>query len=148
MTKVLVVDDDPDIRWLTRTILGDRFEVVEAASGTAALDVLGGDQRIDAVVLDVQMPELDGWDTLAAIRRDPKLSILPVVLCSVKSEVPDARRAWQLGCDALIGKPFAIDELEMAVIDVLDRTDADRTRKREQALAALDDLEVGREPSR
>jgi CheY-like chemotaxis protein len=147
MTKVLVVDDDADIRWLTRTILADRFDVVEAASGIAALDVLGADQPIDAVVLDVQMPELDGWDTLAAIRGDPRWSTLPVVLCSVKSEAPDARRAWQLGCDALIGKPFAIDELETAVIDVLDRSADDRVRQRERALAALDDLEAGREAS-
>src|ERR1044072_6713162 len=102
MTKVLVVDDDADIRWLTRTILSGRFEVVEAASGVAALRVLDESQGMDVVVLDVQMPELDGWDTLAAIRKDPKWSDLPVVLCSVKSEAPDARRAWELGCDAVI----------------------------------------------
>jgi CheY-like chemotaxis protein len=148
MTKVLVVDDDRDIRWLTRTILGGRFDVVEAASGTAALDVLESDQPIDAVVLDVQMPELDGWDTLAAIRSDPNWSTLPVVLCSVKSETPDARRAWQLGCDALIGKPFAIDELEMAVVEVLQRSEPDRIRQREMALAALDEQDAGQERAR
>ena len=148
MTNVLVVDDDPDIRWLTRTILGGRFGVIEAASGTAALEVLAGDQPIDVVVLDVQMPELDGWDTLAAIRRDPRWSMLPVVLCSVRSEAPDARRAWQLGCDALIGKPFAIDELETAVVEVLERDDADRVRARELALAALDEHDTGREARR
>ena len=148
MTKVLVVDDDPDIRWLTRTILGGRFDVLEAASGTGALDVLAGAESIDAVVLDIQMPELDGWDTLAAIRNDPKWSTLPVVLCSVKSEVPDARRAWQLGCDALIGKPFAIDELEMAVVEVLERSETERVRQRERALAALDDHDAGWETSR
>lgn len=148
MTKVLVVDDDSDIRWLTRTILSERFDVVEAASGTAALDVLGREVSIDAVVLDVQMPELDGWDTLAAIRSDPMWSSLPVVLCSVKSEMPDARRAWQLGCDALIAKPFAIDELESAVVEVLDRRGTDRARYRELALAALDDQDAGRKASR
>lgn len=148
MTTVLVVDDDPDIRWLTRTILGGRFEMLEAASGRAALDVLGRAQSIDAVVLDVQMPELDGWDTLAAIRSDPRWSTVPVVLCSVKSEAPDARRAWQLGCDALIGKPFAIDELEMAVVEVLERNASERVRQRELALAALDDHDAGWKTSR
>jgi len=148
MTKVLVVDDDPDIRWLTRTILSDRFDVLEAASGRAALDVLGHEMSIDAVVLDVQMPELDGWDTLAAIRNDPVWSSLPVVLCSVKSEEPDARRAWQLGCDALVGKPFAIDDLETTVIEVLERSGTDRLRQRELALAALDDQDGGRKASR
>ena len=145
MTKVLVVDDDADIRWLTRTILSDRFEVVEAASGTAALQVLGESPGMDVVVLDVQMPELDGWDTLAAIRQDPKWSELPVVLCSVKSEAPDARRAWELGCDAVIGKPFAIDDLETTVLDVLDRSADDRNRLREVALAALDEHDAQRE---
>ena len=144
MKKVLVVDDDADIRWLTRTILSGRFEVIEAANGTAALQVLGESEALDAVVLDVQMPELDGWDTLAAIRRDPKWSSLPVVLCSVKSEAPDARRAWELGCDAVIGKPFAIDELESTVVEVLNRSADDRASLRHQALAALDEHDAER----
>jgi CheY-like chemotaxis protein len=148
VTTVLVVDDDQDIRWLTKTILGGRFDVVEAASGVAALDVLRGGEPIEVVILDVQMPELDGWDTLAAIRGDPEWSRLPVVLCSVKSEAPDARRAWRLGCDALIGKPFAIDELESAVIEVLERSESDRVRQREVALAALDEQDPERETSR
>jgi CheY-like chemotaxis protein len=148
MTKVLVVDDDADIRWLTRTILSGRFEIVEAASGTAALRVLGETEELDAVVLDIQMPELDGWDTLAAIRKDPRWSALPVVLCSVKSEAPDARRAWELGCDAVIGKPFAIDELEMTVLDVLERSEDERSRQRERALAALDEHDSDREARR
>lgn len=148
MTKVLVVDDDADIRWLTRTILGGRFEILEAATGTAALRVLDEPGAVDAVVLDVQMPELDGWDTLAAIRKDPKWSDLPVILCSVKSEAPDARRAWELGCDAVIGKPFAIDELEHTVIDVIGRTPEDRSRRRDVALAALDEQDAQREARR
>jgi CheY-like chemotaxis protein len=145
MTKVLVVDDDADIRWLTRTILGGRFDVLEAATGTEALRVLGQGEAVDAVVLDVQMPELDGWDTLVMIRKDPKWSELPVILCSVKSEAPDARRAWELGCDAVIGKPFAIDDLEETVVDVLGRSVDDRTRMREVALAALDEHDAQRE---
>lgn len=148
MPRVLVVDDDADIRWLTRTILGGRFDILEAATGTAALRVLDEADALDAMVLDVQMPELDGWDTLAAIRKDSKWSNLPVVLCSVKSEVPDARRAWELGCDAVIGKPFAIDELELTVIEVIERTPADRSRWREVALAALDEHDAQREAPR
>lgn len=148
MPRVLVVDDDADIRWLTRTILGGRFDILEAATGTAALRVLDEADALDAMVLDVQMPELDGWDTLAAIRKDSKWSNLPVVLCSVKSEVPDARRAWELGCDAVIGKPFAIDELELTVIEVIERTPADRSRWREVALAALDEHDAQREAQR
>ena len=109
MTRVLVVDDAADLRLLIRGVLSHSgMEVTEAASGSEALRYLE-DDRPDVVILDVQMPDMDGWETLRAIRRMD--SGVAVILCTVKAGPADAVRGWDLGCDAYVRKPFDIHEL-------------------------------------
>lgn len=123
MTTVLVVDDAADIRLLQRAVL-DRsgFSVVEADGGPDALAALASEPRPDAVVLDVQMPVMDGWQTLAAIRSDPRLCDVPVILCTVKAGPTDTERAWRAGCDGYLSKPFPIARLVEEVETALART--------------------------
>lgn len=136
LATVLVVDDAPDVRLLARAVLSrNRFEVLEASGGRQALALLrAGDRAVDLVLLDVQMPDLDGWDTLTAIRRDPALSELAVVLCTVKAHMRDVRRAWELGCDGYLTKPFTITELTDGVRTALARTSEDRVAYRKAML--------------
>ncbi|HVS66988.1 MAG TPA: response regulator [Mycobacteriales bacterium] len=123
MTTVLVVDDAADIRLLQRAILGrSGFSVVEAAGGPDALAALATEPLPDAVVLDVQMPVMDGWETLAAIRADPRLESVPVIMCTVKALPADTERAWRAGCDGYLSKPFAIGRLVEEVQTALART--------------------------
>src|SRR5437588_3061363 len=100
MTEILIVDDQPDIRELLRTILELRgFEIEQAVGGPQALELLTTGDRFDLVLLDVQMPDMDGWDTLARVRERFGDLGPRVVLCTVKGHPRDLVRGWMLGCD-------------------------------------------------
>jgi CheY-like chemotaxis protein len=110
MAHVLVVDDDPDIRMLLDLVLRlEGHSVTTASGGEPALEVLrGGDLscRVPVVVLDVQMPDLDGWQVLEAMRADDALRDVPVMMCTVRASAADLARGWAAGCDAYQSKPF------------------------------------------
>ena len=117
--SVLVVDDDADVRALVSTLLGRAgYLVAEAPDGRAALKALYG-QRPDLVVLDVNMPDLDGWATLERIR---ELSDVPVVMLSARGEELEKVRALRAGADDYVTKPFGRQELLARVESVLRRT--------------------------
>ena len=136
--RALVVDDAPDIRLLTELVLSMAgFTVTAASSGRDALAQLAGGDLPDIVVLDVQMPEVDGWETLSRLRGDPRTADLPVVLCTVKGLPEDMLKGWSLGCDGYLNKPFnmrgMVDELQ----GVLRRDDAERKTLRRLNIADL-----------
>lgn len=123
MKSVLVIDDAADVRQLLETMLhAAGYLVMTAEGGPAGLEILAGERRVDLVLLDVQMPEMDGWATLQQIRRDPGTKGLPVVLCTVKQHSTDLARAWSLGADGYITKPFQIADLLAEISYVLNRT--------------------------
>jgi DNA-binding response OmpR family regulator len=116
--SVLVVDDDSDVRTLVTTLLGRAgYLVAEAENGRAALKALYG-QRPDLVVLDVNMPDLDGWGTLERIR---ELSDVPVIMLSARNEELEKVRALRAGADDYVTKPFGRQELLARVETVLRR---------------------------
>jgi two-component system copper resistance phosphate regulon response regulator CusR len=132
---VLVVDDNDDVRLLLRHVLSHAgFRVVEAGTGAAALALLRRGERAQVAVLDVHMPDMDGWETLAALRAEPGTAELPVVLCTVKSGVTDLERAWELGCDGYLVKPFDIAELSEVVSSVVLRSPEERAAFRKAKL--------------
>ncbi len=135
--QVLVVDDDEDIRMLVAELLRvNGYEVVGAASGVQALALFEAGARPDLVLLDVQMPDLDGWGTLRGIRALPEVGDVPVVLCTVKSGPVDTALAQALGCDGYVVKPFVITHLVEEVAAVLARTPEDRQQRRTLPLRA------------
>ena len=112
---VLVVDDEAPIRDLCRVSLELRgFEVDEAVDGEDALDRLRA-RRPDVVLLDVMMPKLDGWGTLAAIADDAGLRDVPVVLMTALSDEADRKRAELAGVASFVAKPFDPQELVEAI---------------------------------
>ncbi len=138
--RALVVDDAADIRLLADLVLTMAgFAVTAAASGREALRQLAAGELPDIVLLDVQMPEIDGWETLARVRSDPRTASLPVVLCTVKGLPEDTFKGWSLGCDGYLGKPFEITALVAELRSVLGRTAAEREAARRAMVA-----EVGR----
>jgi CheY-like chemotaxis protein len=113
--RVLVVDDEPPIRELCRVSLELRgFEVVEAVDGEDALAQLRAG-RPDVVLLDVMMPKLDGWGTLAAIAEDAELRNVPIVLMTALSDDADRKRAERAGVASFVAKPFDPQELVDAI---------------------------------
>jgi len=138
MPRALLVDDSADIRLLMATMLrAGGFDVDEAADGVDALAALDRPPPPDVVVLDVQMPTLDGWATLAAIRGGGETAGLPVVLCTVRASAADRAKAWELGCDGYVVKPFDIDVVVSEVRAALDRAASDRSAFRRQQLLGL-----------
>ncbi len=135
MDRILIVDDQPDIRELLKAILTLRdYEVDTAASGVEALERLQRRDHPDLIVLDVQMPEMDGWDTLSEIRLRYGEFGPRVVICTVKGHPRDLLHGWTLGCDGYVWKPFDLKLLVDEVAAVLLRDAAERARVRQQAI--------------
>ena len=109
---VLIVDDDPDIRTMLGVTLGSEFSVRYAASGADAIEALTS-QPPDAMLLDVMMPGIDGYEVLE-IRRERSLAPSTcVVMLTCKTDERDLVRSWALGADAYLTKP--IDPGQIAV---------------------------------
>ena len=116
--KVLVVDDDPDIRELVRELLERAgYTVSQACDGRDGLRVLY-ETRPDLVLLDVNMPELNGWETLARLR---DLSEAPVIMLTARTGELDKVRGLKAGADDYVTKPFGRQELLARVEALLRR---------------------------
>jgi DNA-binding response OmpR family regulator len=141
MLEVLVIDDAEDIRLLVRALLTRAdCHVREAASAGDALVAISR-ERPDVVLLDVQMPDADGWTVLEALRSESVTADLPVVLCTVRARPEDRARGWRLGCDGYVTKPFAIRVLVDEVKAVVARTPEERQAVRDRALAEIENFE-------
>jgi CheY-like chemotaxis protein len=105
--KVLIVDDEPDIRRIARLGLArvGGMEVVEASNGAEGL-LRAKEERPDAVLLDVMMPAMDGPTTLARLREDPATAGIPVVFLTAKAIAAEVDRLKSLGAAAVLTKPF------------------------------------------
>lgn len=103
---ILVVDDEPAERLLCRTALErDGLKVLEAGGGGAALEILNGEARVDAVLVDVLMPDMDGRELLEAIRAHPVRSHLPVVVVTGLQSAENEVRLVEEGADDYVRKP-------------------------------------------
>ncbi|QHT60794.1 response regulator transcription factor [Paenibacillus lycopersici] len=118
VTKILVVDDDPHIRELVRLFLTrEGFDIVEAEDGEDALEALEQTQ-VQLVILDVMMPNMDGWELCRELRRDTEL---PVLMLTAKGETSQKIKGFELGADDYLVKPFEPLELVARVRALLKR---------------------------
>lgn len=112
--KILIVDDEPDIRMVARIALRDRFEVLEAADGEEALRKID-EENPDLVFLDLRMPGLDGWGVLERLRSQRRLEEVPVIVVSAHGDPGIAEQALGLGCRGYLSKPFGPRDLLEAI---------------------------------
>lgn len=103
---VLLVEDDAASQYIFGTILTHHgYEVLYARTGGQALKMLRGDLP-DAVVLDIGLPEIDGFELLGHVRADPRTADLPVLVATVHVFENDQARAVEAGCDVFLKKPL------------------------------------------
>jgi PAS domain S-box-containing protein len=107
---VLLVDDNRDMLEYVERLLSSRFHVITAENGLRALQKAQA-ARPDLVLSDVMMPEMDGYELLAALRRDPAISAVPVVLLSARAGEESLIEGMQSGADDYLVKPFTAREL-------------------------------------
>ncbi len=108
---IMVVDDNPDIITIVRTILeGKGFNVLSASSGAECLETLKS-EKPDLIVLDIMMPEMDGLEVLTRLKAMSEFSNVPVVLLTAKVQYEDVLGGYKLGADYYITKPFTSTQL-------------------------------------
>jgi len=110
--RVLVIDDSRAMRSILRGILESLdFEVVEAADGRQAVDILAEDQNFDLALVDWNLPEMSGLEIVIEVRNNPLLASLPLLMVTTETEFKRVTQALQAGANEYIMKPFDRDML-------------------------------------
>jgi two-component system cell cycle response regulator DivK len=111
MRTILVVEDQEDNRQILRDLLGSAgFRMVEANDGVQALTVARS-QRPDLILMDIQLPLVDGYQATRSIKRDPELKHIPIIAVTSYALSGDEQRARDAGCDAYVAKPYSTRQL-------------------------------------
>jgi DNA-binding response OmpR family regulator len=135
---VLVVDDHAPLRTLCRVNLeAADFRVIEATDGDEALALVRAD-RPHMILLDIMMPRVSGWEVAAALLADPAVDQIPIIFISARTGVTDRIRAFELGAQGYVMKPFDPAGLADTVTKVLDQIDrGERDADLAETLATL-----------
>ncbi|OBI67392.1 SpoIIE family protein phosphatase [Mycobacterium sp. E796] len=137
---VLVADDNADMRAHLERVLSPHWQTVLAADGESALAATK-ELRPDAIVTDVMMPGLNGFDLVAAIRADPELAATPVLMLSARAGAEAVDEGFAGGADDYLPKPFRSQELIDRVASRLSAVDRERDRQRREAPLDLVELD-------
>lgn len=110
--KVLIIDDDSkNIFALTATLKARKFETVSAGSAEEGLALLQDNPGIGIVLMDMMMPDMDGYQAIAAIRSNKKISYLPVIAVTAQAMPGDREKCLAAGADHYIAKPIDVEAL-------------------------------------
>ena len=112
---ILLVDDEPSNILLVSTNLSDKYKIKAATSGQKALEIAKKDPEIDLVLLDIMMPEMDGFETCERLKSDPTTAHIPVIFLTGKDSVNDRSKGLSLGARDFIEKPIDMDMLKLWV---------------------------------
>ena len=112
MTKrILVVEDHEDNRQILRVLLGSAgYQMIEAHDGETALTTAAS-ERPDLILMDIQLPGLDGYEATRRIKADPALSAIPIIAVTSYALTGDEEKALAAGCSAYVAKPYGPLEL-------------------------------------
>lgn len=120
LCKILLVDDSP--KYVKDILPYYGYDVVCAANGVEALDILNNDNSIDIVLLDVMMPVMNGWETLKRIRNNPATKNIPVIMVTAVNEDQKMISGLKIGADDYVVKPFILPNLLARIEAVLRRS--------------------------
>jgi two-component system, cell cycle response regulator DivK len=105
--RILVVEDQPDNRRILRDLLGNAgYELIEAETGEEALAAVET-QRPDLILMDIQLPVMDGYEATRRIRSNPELKSIPIIAVTSYALAGDEDKARAAGCNAYVTKPFS-----------------------------------------
>ena len=108
---ILIVDDDPDVLYTVEAILKkEGYDVEKANGGSEALEHLKTSTP-ELILLDVMMPDIDGWGVLKEIRNDERLKDIPIIMITSRTGQKHRDRANKIGVNVYLGKPFGEEEL-------------------------------------
>lgn len=138
VAKILVVDDSPDVLLLCRVHLEyEGYTVETAEDGMQALERIALHPP-DLVILDIMMPQMDGWDVLAAIRENEVTARIPVIMLTARGEGLDEIRGWREGASGYVTKPFNPKALSQTVSNALRRSPSETDLIRTEMLDKLE----------
>ena len=109
--RVLVVDDDPDtITILSRYLQREGFVAIEAPSGADCLSILQ-ESAVDVILLDLMMPEMDGFQVCEALKRNPVTAEIPIILVTARDDIDARAEGIRIGVSEFLPKPFSRRQL-------------------------------------
>jgi len=110
-TRILVIEDNEDNLVLMRLLLERaKYEVLVAIDGSTGLDIANKEQP-EIILLDLAMPEMDGWEVARELKASILTKEIPIIAVTAHSLPKDRERAFEAGCDAIVGKPFSVAKL-------------------------------------
>jgi two-component system, cell cycle response regulator DivK len=117
--RILVVEDQADNRQILRDLLGSAgYDVIEAEDGQAGLALVKR-QRPDLILMDIQLPLMDGYEAMRRIKTDPELQSIPIIAVTSYALSGDEDKARAAGCDGYVTKPFSPRQLLAKVKEYL-----------------------------
>lgn len=110
--QIMIVDDDTrNIFALKATLKSKGFECISCSAASEALDILRTDQPVDAVLIDMMMPEMDGYEAIPLIKEIDTRQAVPVIAVTAQAMVGDREKCLEAGADDYISKPIDVDKL-------------------------------------
>ena len=122
MYKILIVEDNADNLAVLEAFLEDEYELVNAEDGKKGLD-LALSQKPDLILLDISLPEMDGTEVLAQIRKIDEIKETPVIALTAHAMLGDKEKFLELGFNAYVSKPIIDDETLLELIETLIKKD-------------------------
>jgi two-component system cell cycle response regulator DivK len=120
-TQILYIEDNPGNRMLVKRILeAEGYTVMEATDGPSGLEV-AAQERFDLILLDINLPEIDGYDLAKRMRDMPNLEGVPILAVTANVMQGDRERTLEAGCDGFIPKPIDVDRLPEQIRAALER---------------------------
>ena len=120
--KILIVDDELDaLTALKRALESDNYNVVEAVDGLSAIKKIKT-EKPDIVLLDLMMPEIDGFEVCKRLKSDPLYKHVPIIMLTAKGEINDKIEGIEMGADDYVTKPFNLKEIRARIKMVLRRS--------------------------
>jgi len=108
--RILIVDDEPNVRKLLRTVLNKKFTVLEAEDGSQAVNV-ASTEKPDLILMDIMMPKMDGYTSCYALKSEPSTRSIPVIMLTAIDLRLNLQLSKEIGADGYITKPFNSKDL-------------------------------------